>query len=219
MQVTLVGRGNYLRRALFLLDSKGVVLLMGPSGIGKTALCDVIAEGWRSKGGRVVEVRGTQGLQGIAFGALTLSLHVELGNSNAETLAKVTSSLAGGDSPAMVVVDDTHLLDPESAAVVSGLAQVTDIALVMAITSGESVSSDITSVWARWPDSRIDVESLGRDDVARLMTNLVGGPLDEETLDEIFALTLGYPLYVTAIAAELADRRSGSSPDSTVTME
>jgi len=206
MRSALIGRGDDLRRAGFALSERGVVVLAGPSGVGKTALCDFLAADWKRRGGQVHELRGTHGLNQVPFGALTMALRVDMGDSDTETLARVVSMLTQGDERAMVVVDDVHLLDSQSAGLVSGLAHASDVALALAITSGESVSADITSVWARWPDSRIEVEPLVRNQVGELMEVLLGQAMTEEDVDEITAVSLGYPLYVTAIAAELRAR-------------
>ena len=205
MRSQLVGRSNELRRARFLLDEHGVVVLIGGSGVGKTALCDSLAEEWSSRGGRVDELRGTQGLQKIPFGALTAGLRVEAGSSDAETLSTVVSLLTREKGHPLIVVDDAHLLDAESAGLVAGLAQSTDVDLLLSVTSGEVVSADITSVWARWPDCLLEVEPLDREGVAALLAQLLDRSPSIEEIDEIAAISLGYPLYVTAIAHEILD--------------
>lgn len=203
MRSSLIGRNDDLRHAESALDQHGVVILVGPSGVGKTAICDVLASDWIAKGGIVHELRGTQGLKDVPFGALTLSLRIDRGGSDAETLGHIVDMLTDSERPSLLVVDDVHLLDEASAGVVSGLAQVADVALALAVTSGESVSADITSVWARWAECRIEVEPLSRDDVGQLLRALLGVDLSEQRIDEIAEVSLGYPLYVTAIAAEL----------------
>ncbi len=213
MAATLVGRENDLRRARKVLDDRGAVLLHGPSGIGKTAICDVLADEWLSNQQRVVEIRGTEGLRNVPFGALTLSLPLSLEGSDSDILARVRALLADGEDQVLVVVDDTHLLDPQSAAVVSGLAQVSDVALAMAVTSGERVSSDITALWARWPECRIEVGPLARAEVQELVKNLTGVMLDTRMTEVVESLTLGYPLYVTAVASELAHLQVVEGPD------
>lgn len=201
MRTGLVGRHNEMRLARAALASHGVVILIGPSGVGKTAIADSLRSEWLGDG-PTREVRGIQGLKHVPFGALTLALQVEGTKSDSETLTNVVRALTGADGRPLVIADDAHLLDAESAAIVSGLAQSADVALVLSITSGEIVSPDITSVWARWPEARLDIAPLGRDDVAELLAALLGPEISEDFADEVFSISLGYPLYVTALAAE-----------------
>ena len=200
---SLVARANDLRRARSLIGSPGVVVFVGASGIGKTALCDALAAEWREKGGRSFEVRGTHGLGKIPFGALALSLRVAPTESLAGTLSELAATLTG-TPPTLVVVDDAHLLDPQSSAVVGGLCQTDGLAVAIAATSGESIPADITSIWARWPDCRLELEPLSRDEVGEMMAGLIGRPSSSSLIDETWSLTLGYPLYVAAVAAELS---------------
>lgn len=203
MRAHLVGREEELRLARSALEDHGVVVLSGPAGVGKTALCDVLAQDWIRRGGKVRELRGTQGLKRIPFGALILALGVDTGDSESETLSRVTSMLGQEGPRTLVFVDDAHLLDDRSAAVVSGLAQSSNVALALAITSGETVSVDITSVWARWPQARLELQPLSIERVEELLTAILDQPMSDEDIAEIAAISLGYPLYLTAIAAEL----------------
>lgn len=191
-----------------------MVILAGPSGVGKTALCDALSDRWLAGGGSVHELRGTHGLKSVPFGALTLALRIDSADSDTATLARVLSRLIKDDRRSLIVVDDTHLLDDASSGVVSGLAQAPDVALAIALTSGETVSADITSVWARWHDCRFEIEPLTRGDVGDLLTNMLDKELPEDEVDEIYSISLGYPLYVTAIAAELEARGGSDSPES-----
>ena len=206
MRSGLVGRADELLRGRAALEKLGVVVLTGPSGVGKTALCDALASEWP---GPVYELRGIHGLRDVPFGALTLALRIEAGESKAETLAKVVGRLTSEGERPLVVADDAQLLDDLSAGLVSGLAQTSDVALALAVTSGEVVSPDITSVWARWSEARLEVRPLTVDDVGALLRSLVDRPLSDEEVAEIAAVSLGYPLWVSAIAAELADVGNG----------
>lgn len=185
-----------------------MVVFVGASGIGKTAVCDALSAEWRSQGGRSFEVRGSHGLSSVPFGALALSLRVEPKDSQAGTVAELAATLSG-TPPALVVVDDAHLLDAQSAAVVGGLAQTDVLSLAIATTSGEATPADITSIWARWPECRLELDPLTRDEVDEMMTAFIGRPLHGSLVDETWMLTLGYPLYVAAVAAELSDQVGG----------
>ncbi|MFZ0015287.1 MAG: AAA family ATPase, partial [Acidimicrobiia bacterium] len=212
----LVARNNELRRARHLLNEKGVVVLAGLPGVGKTAICDVIASQWAEGGRRVFELRGTHGLKKVAFGAVTMGLRVTPATSESETLARVIESLIDGPGKALVVVDDVHNIDDASAGVVVGLAQSSEIALIMTLTSGESIPVDITSVWARWPDCRLDIGPLDESGVAELLATLLPDLVTDELTAEVAEVSLGYPLYVVTIAEELRSASAGQRPPGVV---
>jgi len=208
-----VGRASDLRRARSLLDDRGVVVVGGAAGIGKTAFSDILADEWRARGGQVLELRGTHGLQRVPFGALAAVVPLEVAGSETETIAQAMASIIHTGESTMTVVDDAHLLDPQSAALISSIAQSPGVQLVISVTSGEHLPTDITTIWARWPDCRIDLDPLTRDEVGEMTAALLDETLDESILDAISSTTLGYPLYVAAIAAEVADRIENAGED------
>ncbi len=218
MPTHLVGRGDDLRRARSLIADIGVAVIAGAAGIGATAVSDLLASEWRSQGGQVIELRGTHGLQRIPFGALAAAVSLEGGDTDAETVARAVRSITDGEGSVLTVVDDAHLLDPETAGVIGGVAQSSAGRLVISVTSGEPLPADITAIWARWPDCRIELSPLTRDEVQEMAAKLLGRGLDEPLLDEIFSVTLGYPLYVQAIVTEILDRVENTSGDQPITV-
>jgi len=213
MPAQLFGRESDLRRARSLIDGRGVVVVAGAAGIGKTAFSDVLADECRAEGGRVLELRGTHGLQRVPFGALAAFVPLEAGGTDTETVARAIASITDAGESGMTVVDDAHLLDHESAALISGIAQSPGVRIVITVTSGEHLPADLTAIWARWPECRIDLDPLTRDEVEEMVAALLGRAVDKSGLDEISSITLGYPLYVAAIAAEVSDRIENADED------
>jgi len=208
-----VGRDNDLHRARTSIGDRGVVVVAGAAGIGKTALSDVLADECRAQGGCVLELRGTHGLQRVPFGALAAFVPLGADDNDTETVTRAMASIMNTGKSGMVVVDDAHLLDHESAALISGIAQSRGARLVITITTGEPLPADLTAIWVRWPDCRIDLEPLTREKVGEMVAGLLGRAVDDAALDEISVTTLGYPLYVAAIAAELSDRIANIGQD------
>jgi len=215
----LVGRESDLRRARSLIEDRGVVVVAGAAGIGKTAFSDVLADECRAQGGQVLELRGTHGLQRVPFGALAAFVPLEVGDTDTETVARAMASIMNAEELCMVIVDDAQLLDHESAALIAGIAQSRAVRLLISVTSGERLPADITAIWERWPDCRIDLEPLTRDEVGEVVSGLLGQAVDEPVLDEISSITLGYPLFVAAIATEISDRIENAGQDGSITVE
>ncbi|VAV92709.1 hypothetical protein MNBD_ACTINO02-1515 [hydrothermal vent metagenome] len=216
MPTHLIGRGDALRRARHLIADLGVAVIAGAAGVGVTAVSDILASEWRSQGGRVIELRGTHGLRRVAFGALAAAVSVEVGGTDTEVVSRAVTAFTGGEGTVLTVVDDAHLLDPETAGVVGGVAQSSGGRLVISVTTGEPQPADITAIWARWPDCRIELEPLTRDEVGEMAVKLLGSALDDPIVDEIFSVTLGYPLYIRAIVAEILDGIENSGDDQSI---
>lgn len=198
----LVGREDDLRRAQAVLTDRGVVVIAGAAGVGASAVARALAEDWLGDGGTILSIRGTHGLHDVPFGAIAAAIPDAGGGADA--VAAAMSVMSDSEGSTLVVVDDAHLLDPASAGVLSGLAQSPSGRFIVVVTSGEASPVDITSIWAESPELRIDLAPLSRGETADLVGILVDRDLEPAMREEIYDLTLGYPLYVAAVASEIA---------------
>jgi DNA-binding NarL/FixJ family response regulator len=158
-------------------DGHGAVV-SGPAGVGKSALvraaCDRLAAGPLT----VHVVRATRAVATIPFGAFvrfvptTGSLPVH----QLEALARLTDELLRGcreGTRLLVGVDDAHLLDDGSAALVHSLVEA-GAAVLATIRSGEPLADAVVAL---------------RKDLGVRPVEL--GPLDREALDELALAELG----------------------------
>jgi DNA-binding CsgD family transcriptional regulator len=206
----LVGRDDDMARARSLLDRYSVLVISGASGVGKTSLAAWLAGEWQDARGEVVEIRGTYGLRSVPFGAIAAHLRLDPIEHTTELAARAVQSIRRLGPEVMVLVDDAHLLDEESAGLVSALAQISEVSLVCVVSPGEPAPADITGLWARWPESRIDLGPLTSDQVRQMIVDRLGGEPSDEVVEETSRLTLGYPLYVAALLSEVADQEGVS---------
>ena len=98
--------------------------------------------------------------------------------------------------PPTVVVDDAHLLDGGSAALVLALATTGAARLVVTLRSLEQTPDAITALWKERGLERIELQPLGRRDVRRLVGLLLDGPVTAAALERIHELSQGNPLFV-----------------------
>lgn len=214
MAVNLVGRNDSVRTARALLERDGMVVLAGASGVGKTALARVLTESGRSSGS-VAEIRGTHGLKSVPFAALGRFGIGDLAEDGMGHVSNALGLLDQLDEGTPVLVDDAHLLDDASAAVVSEIARSPDTRTVLTVTTGEPVPPDVVALWAEYPQCRIELEPLSRDQVGEMVRGLFGRPVDDHVIDRIAEVTLGYPLYIAALVVEMQQTGLDDiSPDS-----
>jgi DNA-binding NarL/FixJ family response regulator len=101
-----------------------------------------------------------------------------------------------GRKPLVLGVDDAHLLDPTSAALVLQLALSKTAFIVATIRSGEQCPDAITSLWKDARAERLDLVPLGDDETDLLVEAIVGGPIEQRARRSIRELSQGNPLYV-----------------------
>ena len=104
--------------------------------------------------------------------------------------------------PFVIAVDDAHLLDPLSAALLHHLACAAGVRFLIAIRAGEPVEDAITALWRDGVAQRLDVQPLGLEDVALLLRSVLGGEIDAASARRFWLVTGGNPLYLHEIVNE-----------------
>ncbi|MFI1366673.1 LuxR family transcriptional regulator AbsR2 [Streptomyces griseochromogenes] len=139
------------------------IAVTGPAGRGKTRLLTEAARG--ADCARVTGTPETRGLPFAAFAHLmpdTLSLH------------RAVHLMSG---VRLLVVDDAHLLDEASAALVHQLAVHGRTRLAVAATDGVPVPGAVSRLWTGELLPRLALEPLPREDTAQLLAPAALEPL------------------------------------------
>lgn len=141
--------------------------LIGPAGVGKTWLTRRAVERLGADFPRVDWVHATSARRSIPFAAFEHLLEVpELGKT-AAVLRVARESLGDGR---LLVIDDAHLLDPLSAALVYQLAVGATVRILLSASDNEA-PAEIAALWRDGLVTRVDVDPPGHDD-ARLMAQV-----------------------------------------------
>lgn len=146
---------DLLRRSL--TGARHGIVVTGPSGRGKTRL---VAEAVRGAG--CARVTGTPGMRRLDFAAFAHLLPGEVPPHHAVRLPAGVR---------LLVVDDAHLLDDASAALVHQLAVHGRTRLVViAADDGTPVPAAVSRLWTGELLPRLALEPLPREETARLLT-------------------------------------------------
>lgn len=149
-------------------DRSGAALI-GPAGVGKTWLLRRAAERLASDFPRVDWVRATATRTAIPFAAVEHLVDVPDTGKTAAVLRAAWNRLGDGR---LLVVDDAHLLDPLSAALIYQLAVGATVRILLsASVSANPVPAEVSALWRDGLLSRIDLEPPGHDD-DRLMAHV-----------------------------------------------
>jgi DNA-binding CsgD family transcriptional regulator len=204
--VSLVGRGEELglvERALSAGAGGGAVMI-GTGGVGKTRLAREIAEQFSSGTGReVVWVSGTRSARGVPFGAFAHLLPA-LDARGLDRLAVMMVARRAvlnhaQEDPALLVVDDAHLLDDASAALVLQLVMTRGLPAVVTVRSGEPAPDAVVALWKDGWLECLELQPLDRVALGELVAAVVGGPVESLAIARMWEQTRGNALFCSEL--------------------
>lgn len=176
---------------------RGGAVLMGPDGVGKTTLARAAVDLLRTDFTRIEWITGTESNAAVPFAAVTHLVEIpELGKP-AEAMIGALDALAPG---LLLVVDDAHLLDELSAALLYRLA--TRGAAKLVVTTRSDGPDDVAALSRDGILSRIEVEPAGHD-TARLAEQVSEYIVDlpAEAAAAVHLLSVHDPLPVADVEA------------------
>ncbi len=147
-------------------------VIIGPAGVGKTTLARAAAARLGARFNRVDWVTATTPSAAIPFAAFSHLIDVPDTGKTAEVLRMARESLGDGR---LLLVDDAHLLDKLSAALVHQLAVGGAATLIVTVVPNGPVAEEISALWEDDLLKRIDLQPAGHDDsrVATLVEEFV----------------------------------------------
>lgn len=173
-------------------------VLVGPAGVGKTVLAREASDRYTLRHPESVTrwVAGTASASVVPFGAFSHLVDVPGTGESASLLRTARASLQRHSSRLLVAVDDAHHLDNLSATLVHQLAVTNSARLVVTVRAGEPTPDAITALWKDSLLARVDIEPFDRAQTVNLLETVLGGPLESASVDGIFRVSQGNPLYL-----------------------
>jgi DNA-binding CsgD family transcriptional regulator len=193
--------------------SAGVVLV-GAAGVGKTRLAMEALHEASRRGLDTLWTVATEAAASIPYGPLVELLpQREQGSPDEEPttrldlLRRTVRSLKERRRGRGLVlgVDDAHLLDDASAALVHCLARTGTAQILATVRSREHRPDAVTALWKDDLATRVEIEPLGEDEVRQLVCAAVGGPVDGQTLRRLWCLSGGNPLFLRELVAKAVE--------------
>ena len=180
-------------------------VVAGAAGVGKSRLVTELLDRIAGAGIATATVRATRATATIPFGAfapwvpdIDFADGDGAGPDRLQLLKSLSVALMGDDPRTVVVVDDAHLLDDGSAALVLHLATSTQVAVVATVRSGEPCPDAVVSLWKEALADRVDLQALSEAETASLLEDALGD-VEPAAQRRVWALTRGVPLYVREV--------------------
>ena len=195
-RLPLIGRDEIMARTERLLDrGSGGIVLIGEGGVGKSYIASEVLRLGGERGYATASTVGTQAAAGIPLGALS-HLLPDLAGPAGNVLAAARAAMAerAGDRPLMLSVDDAHLLDNHSAALVLQLALAMPSFVVATIRAGEPVPDPVVALWKEGLAERVEVGPLDDHSIEEIATHVLDGPTDSQVARTIVGRADGNPL-------------------------
>lgn len=213
----LVGREQELgelRRQLGANRGPRGVAVFGEAGVGKTRLIVETVEGSRAEGIAVEWVRATEAAREIPLGSFSHRLGPGDEATQRDDLLHLAlarlQEWAGGRS-SLLAVDDAHLLDEVSVALLHLAITQSSIRVLLSVRAGERLPAGLGALWKDELLARLDVGPLSRDDTEHLVLAVLGETVPASLLDRIWQLSRGNALFVRELVTAAVERRKSGA--------
>ncbi|WP_203882886.1 LuxR C-terminal-related transcriptional regulator [Planotetraspora kaengkrachanensis] len=197
------GRAAQLAAIRSALNTGGAVLA-GPAGVGKSRLAAEAVMGEVGEPGGLVRVLATAAASGIPLGAMAhlLPPHPPEGN-----MIRWAADALPGNEP-LLLVDDAHLLDSASAALVLHLVVGGRARVLATVRSGERAPDAVTALWKDDLLARIELGPLELAEAGRVLSGALGGEVEGPTVRRLWRAGGGNVLFLRELV--LAGESSGA---------
>lgn len=198
----LVGRNDQLQLVSEAIGRGGRagMVVAGEPGLGKTRLATEALAHAKARGFQTAWAVATQASASIPFGPLAHLLPdaATEASSRLELLRQAGQALARRARGRRMVlgVDDAHLLDDASAALVHHLATTSTAFVLATVRTGEPTSDAVRALWKDADTEWLELAPLDEDACARLVEAVLGGQVDSATLHELWRLSEGNALFL-----------------------
>ena len=202
MEWPLIGRDSTLLRLGRLLaqeDARGIEIV-GEDGVGKSRLALELVGEASARGLATTWIVASRATSDIPFGAFVHLISLPTGATDerqllAGLLAELTRQ-SGHAGRIVLAIDDAHLLDSHSAALVRGLVARSDAFVIITRRPGNQAAADLTELWKDGLLERVRVEPLSEEETGQLLEIALGGPVEPLTRSTLWHRSGGNPMFL-----------------------
>lgn len=209
-QTVIAGTVEALRRGL-----PGAVIVSGEPGTGKTHLIETVTDQLGSDV-RLVAITPGESLRHIPYGALLQCLRhltLEEAQDRVGVLRALWAELHGtelgdgvaSDQPIVIVLDDAHHLDDDSAGVLAEAVASSWVRVLATASSSAALPGDLLDLWRDGLAERFDLGPLSLEESREAAGQRLGGRLSITAAVVLHALSAGNPLHLMRLTDEATE--------------
>ncbi|MBM7805084.1 DNA-binding CsgD family transcriptional regulator [Geodermatophilus bullaregiensis] len=202
-----VDRGGELRGLLEGVDGAepGAVVVSGRRGVGRTRLAQEAIRVLRARRRGTEWVTCTRSTETIPLGALTHLVPVSGASSDPtaawQALAATLDARTEEHGRVVVAIDDAHLLDDLSAALVHQLVLTRKASVVLTVRGGAQPPDVVAALWKDGLATRVELPPWSRGQVDRLLAAVVQGTVDSRTTEFLWRTSHGSVAHLRELVA------------------
>jgi DNA-binding CsgD family transcriptional regulator len=174
-------------------------VVSGAAGVGKTRLAREALAAGRADGAATEWVQATAAAAAIPLGPFAGLVPVGAPAGDRLHLFQLCAEALrdrAASQRLVLGVDDAHLLDPTSAALVLHLAMNQTAFVVVTVRAGERCPDPIVALWKDLEVPRLELQQLSEEETADLLAVALGGQLAASVVRWAFGTSEGHPLYL-----------------------
>ena len=200
LDVPFTGRKAAIERIVAeMADGPAVAVVVGVDGVGKSRLLDEVGSALRALGVEVEVVFGVRADLRAPLAPFARLLETSEPLDDSQALRMLLRSMRADGTHRALFVDDAHLLDPASVALVQQLAVHHDLALVLATRSAralpDGLAETVVARGAVWET----LERFDRSECEQLVEACLGGNVHPDLHADVWACSAGSPLLIVEL--------------------
>ncbi len=199
-----VGRDRELEQIAAARADPGCngVVINGALGVGRSRLAREVVEAAGRAGELTYWAQGTASSGAIPLGAFAALIPDDVRSDEPLELIRRSAERvrARADGRAVCLgVDDAHLLDAASAALVLHLATAAGVFVVVTVRAGVTAPDAIDSLWKDGGARRMELQPLGDESIEALVEAALDGPVGQSVLRRVADTSAGNVLYASEL--------------------
>lgn len=188
-----VGRTDEVARVLDAVARDRGVVVAGRRGLGRTRLLAEAVDRLEQRGWRSVSVAGTRELGEVRFGAFASLLPLDDAGEDVDRFTAIATALQRRGDRVVLAIDDAHLLDDRSIAVLRHVVDRGGVAVLLSVCADEPVAEAIATLWESSRFERVELHPLDHFDVGALLQHLSSRPFHPSAVRWVWSMSGGNP--------------------------